>query len=237
MDIDSLGPETLRGLIDQQKISNYADLYDLQFDDLHELQFNIVNEKTGKTGRRSLKEKSASKIIASIQQSKNKPFENVLFALGIRHVGRTVAQKLARHFGSMDALLQAGKEELEAVPEIGEKITESVLRFFESEDKLALIHRLQSAGLQFHVHSQEAKDSSLLEGKKIVISGVFSQFSRDDLKQLIENHGGINVSSLSSKTDFVVAGENMGPAKLEKAQQLGIPILTEQAFLEMINPS
>lgn len=237
MDIDSLGPETLRGLIDQQKISNYADLYDLQFDDLHELQFTLLNEKTGKTGRRSLKEKSASKIIASIEQSKKKPFENVLFALGIRHVGRTVAQKLARHFGSMDALMQAGKEELEAVPEIGEKIAESILHFFASEDKQVLIQRLQAAGLSMQLEKQATPDSNLLDGKKIVISGVFSQLSRDDMKQLIENHGGSNASSLSAKTDFLVAGENMGPAKLEKAKQLGIPILSEEAFLELINLS
>jgi DNA ligase (NAD+) len=237
MDIDSLGPETLRGLIDHHKIANYADLYDLHYNDLHELQFTIVNELTGKKGHRSLKEKSASKILASIEQSKNKPFGNVLFALGIRHVGRTIAQKLARHFGSLDALMKAGKEELEATPEIGGKIAESILHFFSAEDKQELIERLKAAGLQMQLEKQEEPDSNLLAGKKIVISGVFSQFSRDELKKLIENHGGSNVSSISATTDFLVAGENMGPAKQEKALQLGIPILSEQALLDMINPS
>jgi DNA ligase (NAD+) len=237
MDIDSLGPETLRGLIDHHKISNYADLFDLQFDDIHELEFSQVNEKTGKISKRSLKEKSASKIIESIRQSKKQPFENVLFALGIRHVGKTVAQKLARHFGSIQALMNAGKDELEAVPEIGEKIAESILLFFGAKEKRILIQRLAEAGLQMENEAPMEPESSLLAGKKIVISGVFSGFSRDDLKLMIERNGGENTSSLSAKTDYLVAGENMGPAKKEKAEKLGIPILSEEEFLSLINPT
>lgn len=234
LNIESLGPETVRGLIDKGLVNSYADLYKLSFDQLNGLAFEVKSEE-GKKNKRSLKEKSARNIIESIEASKKAPFEQVLFGLGIRHVGQTIAVKLARHFGNLDSLVSASKEELEAVPEIGERIAESVQNFFKDREKLGWVESLRASGLQFAIAQKEsAYKSNLLEGKKFVISGVFQRVDRDQLKDIIEANGGQNVSSISAKTDFVVAGENMGPSKLAKAQELGITILDEEGFFAMI---
>jgi len=235
MDIDSLGPETIRGLIDNGLVRDYADLYDLRYEEILNLQFQVLNENTGKTGRRSLKEKSAKKIIEAIAQSKEVPFERVLFALGIRHVGRTVALKIAQHCKDLQALKASTQEELEAIPEIGERIASSVCGFLEDPEKQQLLERLVAAGLQMKIQEEEkVRLSNALDGKKIVISGVFNQYSREELKALIEANGGENMGSLSSKTDYLVAGDNMGPAKRVKAESLNIPILSEEDFVQLL---
>lgn len=236
MDIDSLGSETIRGLLDAGLIEDYAGLYRLTFDDLNGLEFRTFSEKKGDYSIRSLREKSASNIIEAIEASKKTPFERVLFALGIRYVGQTVAEKLAQHFKNIDQLMVAGRDALEAVPEIGERIAESVVDFFNQEKNQILIQQLKEAGLQFEIEELEViQESANLADKTFVISGVFSQFSRDELKEKIKLNGGKVVSSISAKLDYLVAGENMGPAKLEKATQLGIHIISEQEFINMIN--
>lgn len=219
MNIDGLGGETIELLYKEKLISNIADLYDLTFDQVVQLE-RMAN-------------KSASNLIQGIEASKQIPFERVLFALGIRFVGETVAKQLAKAFKSIDRLAVASYDELVAVDEIGEKIAISVQNYFFEEENKQLIERLKAAGLQLEIEEKE-QASTKFQGKNFVVSGVFSTFSRDELKQLIENNGGKNVSSISSKTHFVVAGENMGPAKLEKATQLGIPILSEQDFIDLL---
>ncbi|WP_420387305.1 NAD-dependent DNA ligase LigA [Roseivirga sp.] len=236
MDIDSLGSETIRGLLDNGLIEDYAGLYQLSYEDLNGLEFRTYSEKKGDYSVRSLREKSASNIIEAIEVSKKAPFERVLFALGIRYVGQTVADKLAKHFKHIDNLMKASLEELIAVPEIGERIAESVVEFFSQEKNLELINSLKEAGLQFEIEEIEiVQEGNNLADKSFVISGVFSQFSRDELKEKIKLNGGKVVSSISGKLDYLVAGENMGPAKLEKANKLGITIISEQEFINMIN--
>jgi len=219
MDIDGLGPETIDLLFKQDLISNYADLYTLTFHDIVELD--------------RMADKSANNAIQSINKSKETPFERVLFALGIRFVGETVAKKLARHFKSIDAIIAASYEELIAVDEIGEKIAQSICAFFTSQESLELINRLKTYGIQFEMIVEEDA-SVVLQGKTFVISGVFQKVSRDELKKLIEKNGGKNVGSISAKTDFLIAGENMGPAKLAKATSLGVQLISEDEFLAMI---
>lgn len=219
MDIDGLGPETIDLLFKQDLITNYADLYTLTFHDIVELD--------------RMADKSANNAIQSINKSKETPFERVMFALGIRFVGETVAKKLARHFKTIDAIIAASFEELVAVDEIGEKIAQSIRTFFSSSDSLELIDRLKTYGLQFEMIEEEDA-SAILEGKTFVISGVFQKVSRDELKKLIEKNGGKNVGSISAKTDFLIAGENMGPAKLAKATSLGVQLISEDEFLDMI---
>lgn len=236
MDIDSLGSETIRGLLDNGLIEDYAGLYKLSYEDLNGLEFKTFSEKKGDYSVRSLREKSASNIIEAIETSKKTPFERVLFALGIRYVGQTVAEKLAQHFKSIDNLMQASLEELVAVPEIGDRIAESVVDFFSQENSQHLIADLKAAGLQFEIEEIEIQhEGNNLAEKSFVISGVFSQFSRDELKEKIKLNGGKVVSSISAKLDYLVAGENMGPAKLEKATKLGITIISEEEFINMIN--
>ena len=222
MNIDGLGGETVDLLYNAGLIRDVADLYQLKAADICRL------DRMG--------QKSAVNIVHGIAASKEVPFERVLFAIGIRFVGETVAKTLARAFGSMDALAAASLDELTHVDEIGEKIAESIIRFFANDVNRALIERLRAEGLQFALAEEpnEGPRSTVLEGKSIVISGVFQHHSREEYKALIEHHGGTNVSSISAKTSFVFAGENMGPAKLEKAQKLGIPIVSEQQFLDMI---
>ncbi|MBO4444025.1 MAG: NAD-dependent DNA ligase LigA [Bacteroidaceae bacterium] len=221
MNIDGLGGETIDLLYNARLIRDVADLYQLRAADICRL------ERMG--------QKSAANIVHGIEDSKKVPFERVLFAIGIRFVGETTAKMLARAFGSMDALSSATMEQLVQVDEIGEKIAASVIRFFGNEVNRMLVERLRAVGLQFEVQDkQQETGSDALKGKSIVISGVFKHHSRDEYKALIEQHGGINVSSISAKTSFVFAGENMGPAKLEKARQLGIPIVGETEFLQMI---
>lgn len=219
MNIDGLGAETVDLLYEKGLVKTSADLYDLTFDQVVKLD--------------RMADKSADNLIKGIEASKNVPFERVLFALGIRFVGETVAKKLAHYFKTIDAIRCAKFDELVGVDEIGEKIAISVQQFFLNEDAVQLVERLKQAGLQ--VESEEKQGvSTTLAGKSFVVSGVFSSFSRDELKELIEQHGGKNSSSISSKTDYVVAGENMGPAKLKKASDLGITILSENDFIQLI---
>lgn len=222
MNIEGLGPETVDLFYQEGMIHNVADLYHLQATDICQL------ERMG--------EKSAENIIQGILRSKEVPFERVLFALGIRFVGETVAKKIAKAFRSIDALMSATLDDLIHVDEIGEKIAQSILLYFANEKNRALIERLREAGLKLKADETDYSGyTDKLQGKSIVISGVFAYHSRDEYKEMIEKHGGKNVGSISKKTSFVLAGENMGPSKLEKAQKLGITILNEDEFLAMIN--
>lgn len=221
MDIEGLGGETVALLYKADLVKNYADLYELKKEDI------VVLDR--------MAEKSADNLINGIEKSKTVPFERVLYALGIRYVGETVAKKLAKHYKTIDALAQADMLDLVTVDEIGERIAQSVMDFFQNQENKRTISRLKSFGIQFEMKEDFSKVSSILEGKTFVVSGVFLLFSRDELKKLIEDYGGKIGSSISSKTDFVIAGDNMGPAKLEKANQLNIPIITEFEFKKMIN--
>ena len=219
MDIDGLGSETVEQLYKEELIHNITDLYKLNFDDIIKL------ERMG--------EKSANNLLEGVKNSKNMPYEKVLFALGIRYVGETVAKKLAKGLKNIDNLMQADYDALIAVDEIGEKIALSIQSFFQQEANRKIVEELKQQGLRFEIEEKE-QQSDKLNGKKIVISGVFSSFSRKEIKELIEQNGGKNVGSLSSKTDFLVAGENMGPAKLEKAKKLNIEILSESDFKNIL---
>jgi DNA ligase (NAD+) len=219
MDIDGLGDETVAVLFDNRLVASVLDLYSLEFSQVIELE--------------RMADKSVNNLLQGIEQSKNKPFEKVLFALGIRFVGETVAKKLARAFGSIDKIIAATSEELENVDEIGEKIALSVIAYFRNEKNVELIKILKLKGLQFESEVVEQKGSSM-EGQVVVISGKFFQVSRAEAKDLIELHGGKSSGSISAKTTLVVAGENMGPAKLKKAEDLGIEIISEQEFLKRI---
>lgn len=235
MDIDSLGSETIRGLLDRGLIKNYSDLYSLTYEQLNGLEFKSFSEKKGDFSLRSLREKSAQNIINAIETSKSVPFERVLFGLGIRFVGQTVAQKLAEHFETIDKLAEANFEALIEVPEIGERIAQSVVQFFETPESVALIDKLKSANLNFELVRKEViSEGSNLAGKSFVISGVFAQFSRDELKEKIKANEGKVVSSISAKLDYLVAGDKMGPAKLEKATKLEVNIISETEFLALL---
>jgi DNA ligase (NAD+) len=180
-------------------------------------------------------QKSAENIVNGVLKSKEIPFEKVLYAIGIRFVGENGAKKLAKHYKNITALRQATLEDLILVEDIGERIAKSVIEFFENENNKIIIERLQSVGLQFEIIEKiNINATQKLEGKTFIVSGVFSMFSRDELKQLIEDNGGKNGSAISAKTDFVVAGDNMGPAKLEKANKLGVKIIDENEFQQMI---
>ncbi len=221
MDLAGMGAETVQLLVNKEFIRNSADLYSLSFDRLIELE--------------GFKEKSVQNILDGIQESKKIPFERVLFALGIRHVGSTVAKLLAKHFKSMYTLAQASIEEIVNVEGIGEVIAGEVYRFFREEKNAAILDALVEAGLQMEVQEDLISTvSSPITNAKIVVSGVFEHFKRSDLKEVIEKHGAQNVSSISSKTSYIVAGEGMGPAKLKKAQSLGIRILSEQEFIALL---
>ena len=219
LDIDGLGSETVELLHESGLLNNIADIYDLKAVDLAVLP--------------RLGEKSADNIIRSVNVSKEVPFARVLFGLGIRFVGETTAKYLAAHFKNLDAVMAATKEQLLEAEEVGDKIADAILEYFADENNLAIIERLRTAGLQFE---EEAKvlHSTSLEGKNIVISGKFLDHTRDELKELIELHGGKNQSGVSANTDFIVAGENMGPAKLQKAEKLGVKILSESEFIALI---
>jgi len=235
MNIENLGPETIRGLLDHGKIVDVADLYALEYEDLNGLEFKVYSEKKGDYSARSLREKSAQNIIKSIESSKNQAFERLLFGLGIRYVGATVSEKLVEYFKDIHALSKASYEELIEVPEIGDRIALSLIEYFNNPKNLALIDRLIHFGLITKtVESKESVVNNVLEGKTFVISGVFEKVSRDDLKALIKNNGGKVLSAISSKLDYLVAGDKMGPSKMEKAQKLNIKTISEDDFLEMI---
>lgn len=236
MNIESLGPETIRGLLDHNKIRNVADLYTLGFDDLNGLEFKVLSDKKEEGyAIRSLREKSAGNILNSIEQSKNQPFDRLLFGLGIRYVGSTVSEKLAEHFRNIQALSAAGFDDLITVPEIGDRIAESVVQYFSDERNKELINRLEQYGLQTSIHENEENSvNNILEGKTFVISGVFTRVSREELTDLIKKNGGKIVSSISARLDYLVAGENMGPSKKQKAEELNITTISEDDFFDMI---
>ncbi|MCE7864638.1 MAG: NAD-dependent DNA ligase LigA [Bacteroidetes bacterium CHB5] len=221
MDIDSLGEQTIRQLFDLGLVKSPADLYDLTKADLLKLD--------------KVKEKSAQNMLDGIAASKAQPFENVLFGMGIRYVGKTVAEKLARHFKTITNLRQATYEALLEAPEVGEKIAQSVVEYFKDADNLREADRLQNAGLQFESNQKDPElVSSVLGNKSFVISGVFQHYERDQLKDIIQAHGGKVLSSVSGKLDYLLAGENMGPAKREKAEKLGVKIISESEFEIML---
>ncbi len=220
MNIDSIGPETVDEYYRRGLISNFADLYEIKIEDIN-----------GDGNR----ERSARKVLNGINASKTVPFERVVFALGIRFVGETSAKLIARHFKNMDALMEATEEDLKDVDGIGDVIARSVVDYFASEKNRMIVERLKKYGLQMSVvSSSEDNGSDKLAGMNIVISGVFANHTRDEYKAMIEKHGGKNVSSISSKTTFVLAGEKMGPSKLQKAESLGVKIVDENTFLKML---
>lgn len=234
MDIDSLGEGKVELLFDNGLIRSASDLYTLRHDQLLGLTKSFVDEETGKTRKVSFQEKSVQKILDGIQASLQVPFERVLYAIGIRYVGETVAKKLARHFGSMQRIMDAGKEELMQAEEIGDKIADSILRFFADPANRKLVKDLQSAGLRFESEAAERQMSDLLAGKTFVVSGVFSHYGRDEIKQVIEQHGGKVSGSVSAKTSYLLAGDEAGPSKLDKARQLKVPVMSEEEFRKMI---
>ncbi len=221
MDIDGLGGETVALLVNEGLINNYSDLYELTKEQVIPLE--------------RMAEKSADNLIQGIEQSRNIPFERVLFALGIRYVGETVAKKLAKHYKSIDAITRASQEELVNVDEIGIKIAESVTAFFAFEENILTINRLKDFGVQLQMSAEQLiGQTDKLKGDIIVVTGVFETISRNDLKKLIEDNGGKVSSSISSKTSYIVAGNNMGPSKKEKAEKLGVILISEFEFLQKI---
>ena len=221
MNIDGIGAETIELLFKEGLINNYADLYELKEEQIIPLE--------------RMAEKSAQNIILGIEKSKEIPFEKVLFALGIRFVGETVAKKLAKHFKSIDNLMNASFEELITVDEIGERIANSVLDFSSNLMNIQLVDRLKKYNVQLQVSAASLENTStILQGKIFVVSGVFTHFGRNDLKKSIEDNGGKVASSISSKTTYIVAGDNMGPSKLVKAESLGVPIISEFDYIKLL---
>lgn len=221
MNIDGLGSETVDQFYQEGLIHTIADLYTLKAPEIARL------DRMGK--------KSAINILEGIRASKEVPFERVLFALGIRFVGETTAKTLAKRFRSIDALATASLDDLIDVDEIGVRIAQSIIQYFSDKKNLELIERLREAGVKMEMEELDMSNySNKLAGKTIVISGVFMHHSRDEYKELIEKNGGKNVGSISKKTSFILAGENMGPSKLEKADKLGVPIMNEDDFLKLI---
>ena len=221
MNIDGIGEETARLLFDVGLISNIADIYDLKMSDLQSLE--------------GFGQRSAERVLEGIEASKQAPFARVLFALSIPYVGETGAKKIARAVGNIDTLMAMTAEQLTHIEDVGPRIAASIVGYFAHESNRDIVERLRRAGVQLAVEESDQPKSDKLTGKSIVISGTFSQHSRDEYKEMIEANGGKNVGSISKKTDFVLAGENMGPAKLEKASKLGIQIINEEQFLEMIS--
>jgi DNA ligase (NAD+) len=221
MNIDSIGPETVEMLYNYGLVKSISDIYTLQSEDLMFLP--------------RMGTKSADNIIAAVKESLNVPFERVLFALGIRYVGATVAKRLARAFRNIDALMDATIGQLVAVDEIGERIAAAVVAYFGDSQNRELVERLRDSGLSLELNEDASIErSDILKGQSIVISGVFSYHSRDEYKAMIEENGGKNVGSVSKSTSFILAGENMGPAKLEKAQKAGVRLVSEDEFLQML---
>ncbi len=221
MNIEGIGERTIEQLYERGLVHTVADLYRLTYDEVFTLE--------------GFKDLSTQNLLAGIDQSRNASFEQVLFGLGIRYVGRTVAEKLARYFGTVDQLAAASLEELLAVPEVGERIAQSVVDYFSNPEHQQLIAELKAAGLQFETKKQAVEASEgPLSGKTFVVSGVFAHFGRDEIKEVIARHGGKVTSSISAKLDFLLAGDKMGPAKQQKAEALGVPILSEDEFMNLI---
>ena len=224
MNIEGLGSETIALLYDKGLLHSIADIYSLRAEDI------AAQERLG--------EKSAQNILASVEQSKQVPWARVLFALGIRMVGETTAKKIAKRFTSVDSLQWATREELTSVEDVGEQIADNIIAYFADIRNLETVTRLQAAGVQLEAISNQQSAVSVpqvLAGKTIVISGTFTRHSRDEYKQMIEDHGGKNSGSVSKNTDFILAGDNMGPSKLEKARSLGVQLMNEDEFLALIN--
>jgi DNA ligase (NAD+) len=235
MNIDSLGEGKIQILYDKGLVTNVADLYDLKAEHLLGLEKIYEATENKKEKKISFREKTVLNILQGIEQSKKVGFERVLYAIGIRFVGETVAKKLAAHFGSVDQLMKASFEELKEAEEIGEKIAQSILDYFANPKNLDIIARLKAAGLQFKIREDQGMlKSEKLKGMIFVVSGTFQTFSRDEIKKEIEDNGGKNAGSISSKTTFVVAGDKMGPEKLRKARSLNIPVISEQDFLALL---
>jgi len=220
MDIDGLGEETTDLLFSNNLVRNISDLYDLRLEQL------VPLERLG--------EKSAANIIKSIRKSIDTPYHRVLFALGIRHVGETVAKTISGRFRTIDDLINASIEQLTGIYEIGPKIASSIITYFSDKDNLEMIKRLKSAGIRFSDENDSIRTSNSLDGKIIVVSGIFSKHSRDEYKKMIEENGGKNSTSVSGNTSFILAGENMGLSKKAKADELGIPLISESDFLKII---
>ena len=238
MNIESLGEGKIDILFEKGLVRNIADFYRLKYNDLLGLEKIAINENDGKERLVSFREKTVENLLSAIEKSKNIPFERVLFALGIRHVGENSAKKIAEHFKNIDALMDASLEELMTVEDVGKKIAESILAYFNDDVNLQRINDLRNYGLQFQLNEDETENkivSEKLKGMNFLVSGTFSSPERrKEIEQLIEKHGGIRSSSVSKSLSFIVAGENMGPAKLEKATKLGVPIISEQDFLQLI---
>ena len=220
MDIDGLGEETVDLLFNNGLVRDISDIYELKLDQLVPLD--------------RLGEKSAANILKSIRKSVETPYNRVLFAIGIRHVGETVAKTIASRFKNIDDLINAGVEQLTTVPEIGPKIASSIVAYFSDKENQKMIERLKSYGLKFSDSNKTVSEGNSLAGKTIVISGVFLKFSRDEYKEMIEVNGGKNAASVSRNTTFILAGENMGQSKKEKAGELGVPLISESEFLKII---
>lgn len=233
MNIDSLGEGKIELLYANKLVENVADFYDLTYEKLFGLEKIITNQKTQTERVISFREKTTENILKGIENSKNVPFERLLFAIGIRYVGETTAKKLAQHFKNIDNLSSASYDELIQVEDVGERIANSIIRYFNQAENLEILIRLKNANLQMEIIEDETIKSTVLSGKTIVISGKFS-ISRDEMKAKIEQHGGKNSSSISKNTDFILAGENMGPEKRKKAEKLGVPLISEEEFLTMI---
>ena len=221
LDIEGLGQETVALLVNARLINNYSDLYELKFDQV--------------VGLERMADKSANNLIKGILDSKIIPFERVLYGLGIRYVGETVAKKLAKHFENIDNILSSDFDELISVDEIGEKIANSIIEFSQNEENIEIINSLKNHNIQFEIDELNKNISSLLTGQSFVVSGVFTNFSRDEIKKLIETNGGKISSSISSKTTYLVAGSNMGPSKKEKAEKLNIKIISETELSNLIS--
>ena len=221
MNIENIGAETIEAFYKRELVKNPADLYDLTYERM--------------LGIEGFKDKSINNILQGLQKSKEIPFKQVLFAIGIRFVGATVAEKLASYFGNIDAMMAATKEGLLQVPEVGERIADSVVSYFEDVENRGFIERLRAAGLQFVQEAVEIlMEGNMLEGKTFVISGTFQQFGRDELKTKIEANGGKVLSGVSGKLNFLIAGDEAGPSKLQKAEKLGVKIISEEEFLAML---
>lgn len=222
MNIDSLGEETIEMLYEKGFVKNIADIYELK---KHKAELMEIDR---------MGEKSVTNLLAGIEESKQVPFERVLYALGIRHVGETLAKKLAKQLRDIDTIMNASEEQLTATNDVGAQVAKSLIDFFSVKKNKELIERLKKHGLQFESTSQQVHQSTKLDGLTFVVSGVFTKFSRDDLKAAIENNGGKVAGSVSGKTSYIVAGENMGPEKLKKAEKLGVKIIDENAFIKLI---
>ncbi|CAI8347586.1 MAG: DNA ligase [Bacteroidetes bacterium MED-G17] len=234
MDIEGLGNETIELLVDRSLVNHFSDLYNLTFDNLYNLTKEIENED-GTYKKISLKEKSVNNLLRGIEKSKEKPFEKVLYGLGIRYVGETVARKLAIAYKNWENLSRANKEELEQTNEIGNKIAESVVAYFSNKGNLEALKELQQSGLQMTYSSTNNQISKKLENQKIVVSGIFEKYSREEIKKYVRMHGGTIQAGVSSNTNFLLAGNSLGPSKLEKAKKFGVKIVSEEQLINMLD--